>query len=159
LPLDAPSCKLRGSVVANVDRWRSFSSTHVYESVSKYLLGFPGVRTSSVAHEIIDFVEEELPDLVDHLFMLPLNSPQYKHFCRLIDRRMDKIQFKWTIAANGLKVATEVKHETARHDPDLTEWQRAYHTVNARSQNQQGFQAPAQAGATGDSGKKSSTKH
>lgn len=156
LDIDAPSCKLRTTALTNSDRWRRYSSQHVYESVSKYFLDFPGDRTRGVAHEIIEFVEEELPDIVDHIFMLPIQTPQYQHYCRVVDRRLSKIHFKWTIAHKGLKIANEVKHEATRFDPEMTDWLRAFHTVNARS-TAQGFQQPAQTGASGTSGKKSTS--
>eukprot|EP00760_Papus_ankaliazontas_P039082 PhM_4_TR9480/c3_g1_i1/m.82664 len=74
--LDAPSCKLRDAAVLNVDRWRHYTSQQVYEALSKYFLSMPSTSAMSAAYEVREFVHDDLPDLVDHLFTLPTSTPQ-----------------------------------------------------------------------------------
>jgi hypothetical protein len=146
--LDAPSCVLRPATLLNVDRWRAYSAMQVYNGLSKYLMDMPKTAATSAFYEVKEFVDSDLPDIVDFVFLLPLDCPQYRVYCRMVDGKLSRIHHKWTIACQGVRMATEVRHESQRHDPDLTDWHRAYHTVCARQQ-QQGFQPAPQACATG----------
>eukprot|EP00760_Papus_ankaliazontas_P025530 PhM_4_TR2766/c0_g1_i1/m.89229 len=150
------ACRLDPDSVLNVDRWRVYPPTHVYESVSKFFLNMPGDASKGVAHEVREFVEDELPYHVDMVFLLEYGSYHHQYYCRFVDKRLEKIHYKWTIAHKGVKFATELQHETERHDPHMTDWRRAYHTVGARQQ--QGFQSAPQNGASGSNKGKSTPK-
>jgi hypothetical protein len=156
LPCDLPSCRIPPSAVTNVDRWRKYPADRILLAVITFFRDYPADSARSVAYELEEWLDNELPLQIDHLFMLPLTSPQYKHFLLLMDSKLSRMFFKLTIAKKGLKVATETKHESERHEPDLVDWHRSFHAVMARNQ-QSGFQQPSQAGATGTSGKKSTS--